>query len=111
MAPAQGVLHRATFTLGVISLILNFASAFNGVRLPVQEYSEKLEKWRRDGVGSAWDAYFFRTLTALRQAIGRLIRCHSDAGDVLILEVDSNAAHRVDRWMNTFFPGVQLEEC
>ena len=83
----------------------------NGVRLPVQEYSEKLEKWRRDGVGSAWDAYFFRTLTALRQAIGRLIRCHSDAGDVLILEVDSNAAHRVDRWMNTFFPGVQLEEC
>ena len=28
MAPAQGVLHRATFTLGVISLILNFASAF-----------------------------------------------------------------------------------
>ena len=28
VAPAQGVLHRATFTLGVISLILNFASAF-----------------------------------------------------------------------------------
>ena len=66
MAPAQGVLHRATFTLGVISLILNFASAFIDVlcvfAVGIMSYSEE---------GWWWFVlcFFFTSVTSLFFAV------------------------------------------
>ena len=75
VAPAQGVLHRATFTLGVISLILNFASAFNClVRMcntcvwhpPAVRRS--LQPWRAAG-REGYRAHFFDSYVQIRIAV------------------------------------------
>ena len=62
VAPAQGVLHRATFTLGVISLILNFASAIERASLLIEHprYKGRYSDACKHGITIPKDAISFR---------------------------------------------------